>query len=187
MSCCQGCASHRAAPRGKYAARVSFRLSHLPDVIFTFSHFFRHSGWTNRRLPTQPHGSTRGLAGEPPAIWQMRHKSPSSSESSSRRLSGKQALVTRSLHVCSFHKYQFPERRVGRGGKGNHHTRPRPRHPHAYLGANSLLPLTLLKILPGKMVTDNRVRDSFSFSFFLGRSRQVVEVFKIFFLISFFF
>lgn len=63
---------------------------------------------------------------------------------------------------------------VGWGGEEKGASPPRP---HAFLGANPLLPLTLLKILPGMMVTDNRVRDSFSFLFFLGRSRQVVEVF----------
>ena len=97
----------------------------------------------------------------------MRHESPSSSESSSRRLKGKQALVTRSLHVSSFHKYQFPQMLVpraslgpgerGGGGGGSlegGRWREHDLHCCAFLG------LTHCSLRLCRMVTDNKCMDS---------------------------
>lgn len=66
-------------------------LSPLPELILDCSHFFMHSWWTYCRLPVHLHGSIKRLSELADDIWQILHKSPSSSsESSKSRLNRKE-------------------------------------------------------------------------------------------------
>lgn len=59
----------------------------IPELILEWSHFLMQSWCTNCRLPVHLQGSIRGLELDCSPIWQIRHRSPSSSsESSNRRL-----------------------------------------------------------------------------------------------------
>lgn len=59
----------------------------IPELILERSHFLMQSWCTYCRLPVHLQGSIRGLELDWSPIWQIRHRSPSSSsESSNRRL-----------------------------------------------------------------------------------------------------
>lgn len=55
----------------------------VPELILEQSHLLMHSWWTYCRLPVQRQGWIRGLEADSSPIWQMRHRSPSSSSESS--------------------------------------------------------------------------------------------------------
>lgn len=60
---------------------------HIPEEILEQSHLLMQSWWTYCRLPVQRQGWIRGLDSDSSPIWQIRHRSPSSSsESSSNNL-----------------------------------------------------------------------------------------------------
>lgn len=59
------------------------RSFYLPELILEQSHLLMHSWWTYCRLPAQRQGWIRGLEADSSPIWQIRHRSPSSSSESS--------------------------------------------------------------------------------------------------------
>lgn len=67
-----------------------------PEWILEQSHLLMQSWWTNCRLPVQWQGWRSGLEAESSPIWQILHRSPSSSsDSSSSSLKGAtHAVVT---------------------------------------------------------------------------------------------
>lgn len=65
----------------------------IPELILERSHFLMQSWCTYCRLPVHLQGSIRGLELDCSPIWQIRHRSPSSSsESSNRRLKSKKGV-----------------------------------------------------------------------------------------------
>ena len=56
---------------------------YLPEPILERSHLLMQSWWTYCRLPVQRHGWIRGLVADSSPIWQILHRSPSSSSESS--------------------------------------------------------------------------------------------------------
>lgn len=75
----------------------------LPEPILERSHLLMHSWWTYCRLPIQRHGWIRGLDEDSSPIWQIRHRSPSSSsESSSNSLNRKQGVQIYSIQCITY-------------------------------------------------------------------------------------
>lgn len=69
--------------------RGFWRFCRSPEWILAQSHLLIQSWWTNCRLPVQWQGCRSGLDSESSPIWQIRHRSPSSSsDSSSSSLKG---------------------------------------------------------------------------------------------------